>query len=181
YLHGDAFMSQTLYLWFLKYLDAITVQPPEAHDHGQAFRPGIKGVGFQEDEGLFDYPPTSFVGYRLLQEYFALPQKFLFVDLTHLTPLKGWESTQCFAIICEFSRPLEDRIRLSTTNIRLYCTPIVNLFPWGAQPLRLEHNQVEYLVRPDGHKPAHYDIYTIDQVTSLRHGTGERRTYYPFL
>ena len=41
----------------------------------------LQQVGFDRDEGLLPYPARSFLGYRLLTEYFAFPQKFLFVDL----------------------------------------------------------------------------------------------------
>lgn len=38
-------------------------------------------VGFERDEGLLPYPNQSFMGYRLLTEFFAFPSKFLFMDL----------------------------------------------------------------------------------------------------
>src|SRR5262245_22417420 len=38
-------------------------------------------VGFERDEGLLPYPNQSFLGYRLLTEFFAFPSKFWFVDL----------------------------------------------------------------------------------------------------
>ena len=44
----------------------------------------LQPVGFGRDEALFPYPNRSFLGYRLLQEYFAMPEKFLFFDLTGL-------------------------------------------------------------------------------------------------
>ena len=44
----------------------------------------LRPVGFGADEGMLPYPDRSFVGYRLLQEYFALPEKFLFFDLRGL-------------------------------------------------------------------------------------------------
>ena len=44
----------------------------------------ISPVGFEPDEGLLQYTPRSFPGYRLLSEYFALPEKFLFFDLKGL-------------------------------------------------------------------------------------------------
>ena len=34
------------------------------------------------DEGLVPFPRRSFWGYRLLQEYFAFPEKFCFLDLS---------------------------------------------------------------------------------------------------
>jgi type VI secretion system protein ImpG len=38
-------------------------------------------VGFAREDGLLPYPNQSFLGYRLLTEFFAFSSKFLFVDL----------------------------------------------------------------------------------------------------
>ncbi|MEI9970661.1 MAG: type VI secretion system baseplate subunit TssF [Ignavibacteriota bacterium] len=38
----------------------------------------LRQVGFRPDEGLFPFPRRTFWGYRLLQEYFAFPEKFNF-------------------------------------------------------------------------------------------------------
>ena len=40
--------------------------------------------GFELDEGMLPYPAQSFPGYRLLSEFFAFPQKFLFFEITGL-------------------------------------------------------------------------------------------------
>ena len=45
----------------------------------------IKPVGFSADEGMLPYPDSSFIGYRLLTEYFAFPVKFMFVDIVGLS------------------------------------------------------------------------------------------------
>jgi type VI secretion system protein ImpG len=44
----------------------------------------IEPVGFERDQGLLPYTPRTFVGYRLLTEYFSFPEKFLFFDLAGL-------------------------------------------------------------------------------------------------
>ena len=44
----------------------------------------MRPVGFEPDEGMLPYSTRSFLGYRLLTEYFAFPQKFLFFDLAGL-------------------------------------------------------------------------------------------------
>ena len=44
----------------------------------------LQAVGFGPDEGMVAYPSSAFSGHRLLLEYFAFPEKFLFVDLTGL-------------------------------------------------------------------------------------------------
>lgn len=41
----------------------------------------LRHVGFERDEGLLPYSNRSFLGYRLLTEFFFFPYKFHFVDL----------------------------------------------------------------------------------------------------
>ena len=41
----------------------------------------LHAAGFDANEGLLPYGPRSFLRYRLLQEYFSFPEKFLFFDL----------------------------------------------------------------------------------------------------
>lgn len=184
YLHGETIVSQSLYLWFHQYLDEITVRPAETSRHGQGFTlpsGAVRPVGFDETEGLLPYPPNAFAGYRLLQEYFTLPQKFLFVDITGLEPLRQLEISDRFELVCKFSQPLEEHVRLTANNILLHCTPIVNLFARDADPIRLEHDKVQYHIRPAAQEPAHFEIYSVDQVVGWMQGSGERRTYQPFL
>src|SRR5690606_28029617 len=49
----------------------------------------VEPVGFGEGEGMLPFVRRSFVGYRLLQEYFTFPQKFFFVDVAGLEALRG--------------------------------------------------------------------------------------------
>lgn len=49
----------------------------------------LSEVGFGRDEAILPYGDTSFQGYRLLQEYFCFPQKFLFFDLKNLDLLSS--------------------------------------------------------------------------------------------
>jgi type VI secretion system protein ImpG len=185
YLHSEPFfVAQSLYLWLHRYLARITVQPVGERRPGQRLTlppTALRPVGFADQEGLLPYPPNAFVGYRLLQEYFTLPQKFLFVEITGLAPIARLEIKDRFEIICEFSHPLEEQMRLTTDNVRLYCTPVVNLFPKDADPIRLEHNKVEYHVRPSGRNLTHFEIYALDRVIGWVQGSSEQRVYQPFL
>jgi type VI secretion system protein ImpG len=49
----------------------------------------VRPVGFAADEGMLPYTARSFDGYRLLQEYFAFPEKFLFFDLGGLAAARA--------------------------------------------------------------------------------------------
>jgi type VI secretion system protein ImpG len=184
HLHGDPQLCQALYLWLGKHLSDITVQAADAGKSGRRMSlppTAIRPVGFAEEEGLLPYPPNAFLGYRLLQEYFALPQKFLFIDIAGLAPLARLGIKERFEISLAFARPLGDQVRLSKNQVLLYCTPIVNLFPKDADPIRLEHDKTEYRLRPAVRNPAHVEIYSVDQVVGLVQGSGEKRVYQPFL
>ncbi|NCA12162.1 type VI secretion system baseplate subunit TssF, partial [bacterium] len=52
-------------------------------------------AGFAADEAALPHDPRVFSGYRLLTEFFTLPQKYLFIDLCGLTPerLAGFGSS----------------------------------------------------------------------------------------
>jgi type VI secretion system protein ImpG len=141
----------------------------------------LKPVGFEADEGLFPYPARSFVGYRLLTEFFAFPVKFLFLDLTGL-------GRACRA---GFGRSMEVVFFLGRTNptleqgvdantFRLGCAPIVNLFEQIVEPIDLNQTRYEYRIVPDVAQPLGMEVYSVDEVTSTDPAAGVTTTYEPF-
>lgn len=183
YLHGDPTLTYALYYYLrCRLAEAwVGVDGPSERGAGGARRPiTVQPVGFDEDEALLTYPARSFSGYRLLQEYFSLAEKFLFLDLVGAGDLRGVSGDRLW-IEFRFDRPLPAAIRPTTEDIRLYCTPIVNLFPHEADPLRVEHDKVEYRLRPAGSSPLHYEIYSIDRVSAIQAGSAQERELPPFL
>jgi len=184
YLHGDAFITSNLYLWLLHHLSTATVTagagvPSEV---GIRLPPGsVVPAGFSADEELIPYPANAFSGYRLLQEYFSLPQKFLFLEVTNLQALRRLPTSDNFTLTFNLSRPLPAQVRPQKSNFRLYCTPIINLFARDADPIRVAHDQVEYRVRPSGGRLEHYEIFSINTLIGWSQGSGKRRTYDPFI
>jgi type VI secretion system protein ImpG len=146
----------------------------------------LRPVGFAEDEGMLPSPRRSFTGYRLLQEYFAMPEKFLFVDVTGLDSVwgAGFKNTAELIFLIS-SAGSEDRrqrleIGISPKTFRLGCSPIVNLFPQTAEPLLLDQHKYEYPVIPDIRRPNATEIFSVDSVTSIDAATRETVTYRPF-
>jgi type VI secretion system protein ImpG len=185
YLHGDLPVTTEIHLWLLRHTREAHVEVPEAR--GRARRaslpdhpPPVQAAGFAEEEGLFPYPRHSFLGYRLLQEYFALPQKFLFLDVHGLSALAAIEPEDVFELVLHFDQRPPEGLRVLTENLRLHCTPVVNLAPQDAHPIRLDHRHSSYLVRPADPDPSHYEIYSVDRVSGVTLGTAERREYLPF-
>jgi len=182
YLHGEAAMSRSLYLWMTRYVDRVSVHAGSG-PQAQSFELPPKRIcpaGFAADEGLLPYPPNAFDAYRLLQEYFTLPEKFLFLDIKGLGPLRGFKMVERFEISFNFTRVPEDHVRPKAENFRLFCTPIVNLFAGDADPVRIDQTKSEYRVRPTSKDPSHIELYSIDKVEGWVQGTGDRRAYEAF-
>jgi len=66
----------------------------------------VHAVGFDPEEALLPWPRLAPDGYRLVQEYFTLPQKFLFLDLRPMSAARGAEAER-FEIRLLFSATAE--------------------------------------------------------------------------
>jgi type VI secretion system protein ImpG len=126
------------------------------------------------------YSPYSFTGYRLLQEYLSFRRKFWFVDLLGLERFSPPPKTAEFQVQIFFNRAYPEEKKFKTENIRLFSTPIVNLFRTDAEPIRVDHLASEYRVIPDARHPRSVEVYSVDSVIGTEEGTGERHTYFPF-
>ncbi|MFO0840748.1 MAG: type VI secretion system baseplate subunit TssF [Phycisphaerae bacterium] len=179
YLAGEPVRAMELYLWMLRYGRHIELRDPEKGRAARIPIANLRPIGFGEDEAILPYPAHSFVGYRLLQEYFTCLSKFHFVEFSGLERLAGLECNDRFEIIVPFSRKPEDTLRADKDTFRLFCTPIVNLFKHQADGIRVDHQRTQYRVRPStvGTLPEHYEIYSIDRVVGLVQGEAERRLY----
>ncbi len=140
----------------------------------------IKPVGFATDDGLLPYPPSSFIGYRLLTEYFIFPEKFMFIDFTGLanTASKQMGSHLDLYIYLK-SSDIELEHNVSKETFTLGCTPIINLFSHTADPIKLDHTHHEYQIIPDSRRPAGYEVYSVDEVVATS-SSGEDELYTPF-
>jgi type VI secretion system protein ImpG len=141
----------------------------------------IRPVGFGREEGLLEYPAESFLGYRLLQEYFSFPEKFLFVEFAALEKQTREIEGDRMELLVFLAQPAAQiDVRVEPQNLKLGCTPAVNLFPHTADPIRLTHTAVEYPVVPDARSPSSYEVHSIREVTSVAVGTAETRSYASF-
>lgn len=135
--------------------------------------------GFSRDEALLPQSPRSFPGYRLLSEYFAFPEKYLFVDIGPLRPehLKGVGNTlELLIFLDRTSANLEHNVAPST--FALGCAPVINLFPQRADQIELTNADLSYRVVPDARHPRGLEVYSVDRVYAS--SRGEKREYMPF-
>ncbi len=102
-----------------------------------------------EDDGmpLFPYPSNAFRAFLSVQEYFLLPQKFLFFELRGLSWLRQFGELGSFEVELELGT---DSLELHGGHLALFCVPAVNLFSHHADSILLDHRLPEYRVSPSG-------------------------------
>jgi type VI secretion system protein ImpG len=151
------------------------------------FPPGsLRQVGFKTDEGLIPFHRRCFWGYRLLQEYFAFPEKFCFLDLSgfeNLAAADFGDRIELLFFLSDFER--SDRrqmleLGVSRNTFRLGCAPVVNLFDQVAEPILMEQKRFEYRIVADARREESLDIFSIDEVVGIMSGSTESFPYEPF-
>ena len=193
---GERYISQMLYLSLLRNLESIELVPLNAAGkpldgvggRPMAFKmPGdrVQPVGFAEEEALIPYPLNTFRGYRYLQEYFAFQDKFLFVDVNGLDMLKALppdtlKQMRGLELRFDIRKSGIQRLRPTLDNVKLYCTPIVNLFKHDALPIRLDGKQDEYLLLPAEYEQEHCGVFSVESVIGWKPGGLGYQDYVPF-
>ncbi len=188
YLSGESNVVHALYELLSNNCLQVVVRDPNPRSRLQPVilpARSLQPVGFGEDDGMLPFPGRSFVGYRLLQEYFCFPQKFFFMDLNGLERVcaAGFGNrVEVILLISQFERG--DRrqmleLGVSAKTFRLGCAPIVNLFPQTAEPILLDHAHYEYPVVPDVSRRKAMEIFEVTEVLSLNPESGDVRTFEP--
>jgi type VI secretion system protein ImpG len=145
--------------------------------------PPIVSVGFGRDEPLLPCPASAHPAYLLLQEYFAFPEKFHFLDLAGLDSLQHAGIAAARArevdVLLLLDRPLRPW-GIDAGTFALGCTPIVNLFPHTSEPVRLDHRSHEYPLIPDHRRRRTTEIHSIQSVSSSSDANDTARHLTPF-
>ncbi len=179
YLRGEWETSTRLYEALLGHAVAVFARPAGDTRWVAVGRDAIRPVGFEDDDALLPYGPQSFQGYRLLQEYFAFPRRFLFVQIAGLGPVVKACSQQEIEIVVLFDTNdaiLDNAVEPST--LALHCTPVVNLFPRRADRIHLSDTVREYHIVPDQTRPMDFEVYAVTEVVG--HGPDVRQRFSPF-
>jgi type VI secretion system protein ImpG len=197
YIDGDPQLVFPLYELLFNHATRVEFRPREAPigDKSSVFTDIAKGgpqpvflpahealrpVGFDEREALLPYSKRSFMGYRLLTEYFAFPYKFLFVDVHGLDRAIRSKFGSHFDLYIHLKDVTPPVAPVTEETFRLGCTPIVNLFSRLTDPIYVSQQKFEYQVLPDVHRQNTTEIYSVDQVYSTDSRTNVTREFSPF-
>jgi type VI secretion system protein ImpG len=162
----------------------IILQTPKGPGHFREILPAsssIRRVGFREREAMLPRSPRSFEGYRLLKEYFACPQRFLFFELTGIaSAVQRCEGDQLEIIIAlRAAEPKLDN-RVDANTFALFCTPVINLFPKRLDPILISDRFSEFHIVPERTRPIDFEVYQIQNVVGILAKVNEQQRFEPF-
>ncbi|MBQ1542652.1 MAG: type VI secretion system baseplate subunit TssF [Caulobacteraceae bacterium] len=148
--------------------EAAWVKLPLAEQHG-----------FEEDCALLPNGRRSFRGYRILSEYFACPERFLFVRLAELGKAFARCDGDC-EVVFLFNRAAATLAgAVSPANFRLFATPAINLFEKQIDRVAVNEFDHEHQLIADRTKPLDFEVFRALEVTAYSQSNGDARPVAP--
>jgi type VI secretion system protein ImpG len=184
YIAGADATPMRIYEQIFAQAVAVCVQPvrtPVPWRHVLPARASIGRLGFADEEAMLPFGARSFHGYRLLHEYFTLPQRYMFFEVGGLAPgLARCEESEIDLIILMRSARIELENKVDASNFQLFCTPAVNLFPRRADRIHVTERAHEFQVIADRTRPLDYEVYQVLTVTGYGETADMVREFRPF-
>ena len=177
FLDGPLGLSSTVFLWLVEYLQAVEL---ESNGQRHVLQGRVETPGMNRALRLLPWPDSVPEGLALMQEYFAIPPKLLFVDIGGFADLPEGALGESFDVVLHFKGPPPLPERLTAELFQLHCVPVVNLFQVDGAPIKQDSTVHEYLLRALNRDPHHTEIYTVDAVTAIESRGSRRISYHPF-
>ncbi|MET0339617.1 MAG: type VI secretion system baseplate subunit TssF [Polyangiales bacterium] len=167
FLRGGGALASALHEQLLSATVARVAQScarPHTFMHVQRGRL-VRPRGFDDADALLPCGPRDFSGYRLLQELFAFPERFLFAELTELAPAMRACDGDEVELVYLFDRA-DARLEGAVTgeHFALFCTPAINLFPRTGDRVQLSEGDVDHHVVPDRTRPRDFEVHSVTGV-----------------
>ncbi|HRO14306.1 MAG TPA: type VI secretion system baseplate subunit TssF, partial [Paracoccus sp. (in: a-proteobacteria)] len=126
-------------------------------------RPAL--VGVEDDEGLTPRVRQSFEGFRLLRDYFLMPERFHFLRLGGLAQaVRHCSDGMALELAVLLSRPEPQLAGLVPGDFRLFATPLVNLFEKECNFVDLDPRATAHPVHADRARTRDFEIYRLIRV-----------------
>ncbi len=183
FLGGPEGARMRLYEQLLANVTAIFLRPTARPLPWQERLPreALRPLGFDENEALLPRAPQSFDGYRLLQEYYAMPERFLFVELSGLDRAAIRTAGRELDIVLLLDRA-EPALAagFGPDHMALFCTPAINLFPRRGDRINLTEREVEHLIVPDRMRPLDFEVFSVQSVEGYAADGSPPQQFLPF-
>jgi type VI secretion system protein ImpG len=141
----------------------------------------VRHEGFAANQALLPNDGRTFQGYRLLQEYFACPARFLFFSINGLQQaLRGLSGTQFELVLLLDQDDASLEQTVGVAELALHCTPVANLFPKRADRVLVTPQRHEFHLVVDRTKPLDYEVHTVTGMIGHGGGDSAEREFRPF-
>jgi type VI secretion system protein ImpG len=177
YLGGDPRSAATLYELLFSALQGVAIVPEGGGNPVRLPASVVHPVGFGDDEDVIPWPAHAHPAYRLLQEFFAVPRKFLFLDVEGL---RAHGSVENFDLLFLLRHPVPDHMRVGPESMQLGCAPVVNLFTRTSEPIRVDHRASEYRLVADCRRERTTEIHSVTGVSATSDPRDPTRVFEPF-
>lgn len=177
HIGGDYHGAVDLYYLMMNSIDSIQILESGSSEAITANNIKISPVGFEDDQSLIDYAGNSFPSYRLIQEYFIIKEKFLFIDLENIKQYLSRIPSGAFTIKFFLDDTVTSLPRLSNDRFILHASPAVNLFKRDAESMLNDHKRSEYRLRPLRDTGNQFQIYSVDKVIGQNRRSGDETIY----
>jgi type VI secretion system protein ImpG len=152
----------------------------EARRHHLVPGSGVRAAGFDDSEALLPVTHRGFQGYRLLQEYFAFPERYRFIDVFGLGSAVRQAAVDEIELVLLLDRGQPGfESAVDKASFSLFCTPAINLFQKRADRIHLSDNTHEYHVVTDRTRPMDFEIYEVNEVVGHGGGTDSDQVFLP--
>ena len=183
HLMGAGEVPMKLYEQFLANAAAVVVQPAAkpVKWHKMIDASCIRRVGFDDKQNLLPYDARSFQGYRLLHEYFAFPERFMFIELTNLSDaIRECDENQVDVIILFRESEVKLEGAISAENFGFFCSPAVNLFEKRLDRIPVSDRFFEFHVVPDRTRAQDFEVYKLTKVMGYGVRSDLLQEFLPF-
>ncbi|SFO84633.1 type VI secretion system protein ImpG [Cohaesibacter marisflavi] len=140
----------------------------------------ISPRGFEAEESLLPTPGQSFEGYRLLQEYFAMPERFFFIDLGGIQKAvhRCGDNELDLYILLEDENP--ELKSVSKESFDLHAVPAINLFSKRCDRTRIAGTEIDHHIQVDRTAPLDFEIFQLESVTGIASEGADDVPFRPF-
>lgn len=166
YLSGDERIASHLFELIHSAGVASVMAAPGRFAEGPLYRVTRGAVvheGIHAEQAVLPDVPRRLHGHGLVQEYFACPARFWFFALTGLSPgLQAIEGNEVEIVILLSRVPGTLADAVDASHLALFCTPVVNLFPFRTKNLEIDPDEFEHRLVPVPEAPADFDLRSVD-------------------
>lgn len=168
FINPDSGPAHTLHALLGAHLQGVAlVENPD----GQGSAPRLlhdnclRWCGFEDLEAVLPVNEQAHPAYRILQEYFAFSEKFMFFELDSLALREADEFVDLLFLL---DTPPDSSMHLNPRTFSLNCVPLVNLYSQRIDPLTLDHTRYEYRMTGDMTQHRNCEIYRIEHLQAIR-------------